>query len=349
MITKIKQTKRNLSYDNSFNCLNNRNVIEAKISDHHPMTHHGILFWNVMMQGKKKSSQGNSDSYNNGFGMIETNELYQKRLASIAHVIAEIIKSDPTIQIISLCEGPILENDIKVLITTLQKQASMKNFFSNHTEFHSPKITSHPNWGLLMLAKNPYQIRKINFELDDNHKLFNKLANRIQLWEIVQDEKPMYMGLAHFPFGDNEFVTEKNKLSIQGHAYREFINALLNKFENKKFIFCADFNFNPYLLSEYQDRHLDNIPNNNSLILKQQDKASPSVQNVTVDGILLSTKAKQIYFSSQPQLGLFGKLSREYHFAATHAQDKKNKHWRTESQAIHDQHCGLIPQKRINR
>lgn len=52
-------------------CLNRNDVITAQVSDHQPLIYNGVLFWNIMMQGKKRA---NGD-YNNGFG---TNEIFSR-------------------------------------------------------------------------------------------------------------------------------------------------------------------------------------------------------------------------------------------------------------------------------
>lgn len=73
-----------------FKCLKGKDVITEKVSDHRPIIHDGVLFWNVMMQGKLRNGR-TGISYNNGLGIIETDEHYINRLKKIADVIAEII------------------------------------------------------------------------------------------------------------------------------------------------------------------------------------------------------------------------------------------------------------------
>src|ERR1700722_17893927 len=87
----------------NFICLEGSDVITAGVSDHHPVVHHGVLFWNVMMQGKARKSGG----YNNGFGIVETNKQYINRLSKTAKIIVEISYRYPAIEAIALCEGPI--------------------------------------------------------------------------------------------------------------------------------------------------------------------------------------------------------------------------------------------------
>jgi hypothetical protein len=64
-----------------------RDVINAKISDHYPVIHHNVLFWNVMMQGKARGISG----FNNAFGLIEDEAAYLARLWKVAKAIAAIL------------------------------------------------------------------------------------------------------------------------------------------------------------------------------------------------------------------------------------------------------------------
>ena len=50
-------------------------TITARISDHNPIIHHDVLFWNIMMRGKTRLRDG-AVSYNNGFGIEESESQY---------------------------------------------------------------------------------------------------------------------------------------------------------------------------------------------------------------------------------------------------------------------------------
>jgi hypothetical protein len=76
-------------------CLNGYDVITKQVSDHHPVVHDGVLFWNIMMQCKARNGHG----FNNGFGIIETELEYIRRLFIVACVIAEIVYKDTSIEL----------------------------------------------------------------------------------------------------------------------------------------------------------------------------------------------------------------------------------------------------------
>lgn len=302
----VRFNKAPLSHFNGFSCLSGNDVITEKVSDHHPIIHDGVFFWNIMMQC---NTRGGGQNFNNGFGLIESDKKYITRLVMIAQVIAEAVYLDPSIDVISLCEGPIKPEHVEFLFQALMKFPFMSRFMMEDM-FHTPAVKGQ-NWGLLMLADRRYAVTKIRCDSIEDHL---KLANRFQLWKLEQSGKEKYIALAHFPFAGDEYKTEKMTLSAQGHAYCSLINTLMENYSNDSLIFCADFNFNPYLISQWQDRALDKVSNNNSILLMVEGY----VKTVTVDGILLSLKEKQKYHSSRSEPGLFGKLKSEYRFFQSH-------------------------------
>ncbi len=311
--------KNRLSYDSkkeemnpgSFVCLHGNDVITAKVSDHHPIIHNGILFWNVMMQGRMRNREGGI-SYNNGFGIVENEKQYLSRLVKIAYVIAEIVYRNPSIETIGLCEGPIEPLHVNILLSSLKHFKCMRRFFKNNA-FYKPNVERHLNWGLLMLTDKNNQVSEVKCSVLKNSNKFSKLANRFQLWRLTRDKKDSYIALAHFPFGGDEYVTEATALSGSANEYCELISHLLKKYSNENFVFCADFNFNPYLINQWKDRILDQVTHNNSILI-----AEKRVNTVTVDGILLSVKEKQKrYAFLQPSMRLFERLKNEYCFFKT--------------------------------
>lgn len=313
MKTKLFQQKEPAN-PNSFYCLEGKDVITAQVSDHHPVIHNGILFWNIMMQGKLRK-RDEIISYNNGFGIVETDDKYIARLKKIARVVAEISYRYPTIVAINLCEGPIAEQHVNAFLDTLYQFKSMQRFFSNNKiseNLYKPTINGMPNWGLMMLVETDYKVSEIPLITNYNSTVFHKLANRFQLWQLSKNGKEQYLALAHFPFGGNEYVTKRKNLSNDGIIYSHLINDLMKKYVNEHLIFCADFNFNPYLISKWKDRILDQITHNNSILLTQQSKNGEFKQTaVTVDGILMSIKEKQRYYSLRFNPGLFNRLIKE--------------------------------------
>jgi len=307
-----------------FSCLQKRDVVSAKISDHHPVIHHGVLFWNVMMQGKSRGT-----GYNNAFALIETEQQYIRRLLKIANVIIELISKDASIEIISLCEGPIKPVHIMMMLETLQASPFMSKFFKPIpylTSFHQPDIsgyaTNADNHGILMLANRRYQVEAIHCDALFHDPSLNKLINRLQLWKLSKGDKTKILGLAHFPFSGDEEIIERKNLSSAGNIYCEFVNRLLEKHANDEFIFCADFNLNPYLINKWEHRTLDEIPSNNSLLLTKP-YTNFSTKELMVDGILLSALEKQKIYSLRFNPGLFARLKLERQLSLTENEYKQ--------------------------
>ncbi|MGQ3888166.1 hypothetical protein ACQUW5_03915 [Legionella sp. CNM-1927-20] len=285
--------------------LETKDVITSQVSDHYPIIHDGILFWNVMMQGRKRGN-----GFNNGFGLVEDDGNYKTRLIKVAHVIAEAVYRDPSIEAICLCEGPIKEELVKILYDSLKTFPWMQRFISEN-RFHKPQEAG-PEWGLLMLADTRYKVTKVN--LDGLSHLPN-LVNRFQLWQLQHADITKYVALAHFPFSGDVYITEKTALSARTQIYCQFIQYVLDQYEDKRLIFCADFNFNPYLIGQPTERVLDQIANHNSILLNFEEKSGLfNTDAVTVDGILLSQKEKQNYLNSVSQQGLIRNLKYDYQF-----------------------------------
>ena len=327
----VQVNKTALSHSTGFACLDGNDVISGKVSDHHPVIHDGVLFWNIMMQC---NTRGGGPSFNNGFGLIESDKEYIARLVMVAQVIAEAVYRDPSIEVISLCEGSIKPEHVEVLFHGLMKFPFMARFMMEDM-FHKPAAKGQ-NWGLLMLADTRYAVTKVRYDFIEDSP---KLANRFQLWKLEQTGKEKYIALAHFPFAGDEYKTEKMTLSAPGQEYCSLINTLMESHSNDSLIFCADFNFNPYLISQWQDRALDKISPNNSILLTIEGASHKHVKTVTVDGVLLSTREKQKYHSSRPEPGLFGQLKSEYRFFQSHV-----KHvFMDLVQKEHDKQFGLVP------
>lgn len=327
----VQLNKTALNHSTGFACIDDNDVISGKVSDHHPVVHDGVFFWNIMMQCNRR---GGGPGFNNGFGLIESDKEYIARLVKIAQVIAEAVYRDPSIEVISLCEGPIKPEHVEVLFHGLMRFPFMARFVMEDM-FHKPAAKGQ-NWGLLMLADARYAVTKVRYNLIEDSP---KLANRFQLWKLEQSGEEKYIALAHFPFAGDEYKTEKMTLSVPGQEYCSLINTLMESHSNVSLIFCADFNFNPYLISQWQDRVLDKISPNNSILLTLEGASHKQVKTVTVDGVLLSTREKQKYHSTRPELGLFERLKSEYRFFQTHV-----KHvFMDLVQKEHDKQFGLVP------
>ncbi len=329
-----------------FKCLKGEDVITAKVSDHHPIVHDGVLFWNVMMQGKLRNGRMGT-SYNNGFGIVETDEHYINRLKKVAEVIAEIIYLYPSIEAISLCEGPIQPLHIDTLIDSFRSHHSMDRFFINSVVkdiFHKPNTEGFPNWGLLMLADKKYHVNDVVCDFMNNGIIFSKLANRFHIWQLTNEKgESKYIGLGHFPFGGDERITEKRKISFYGNLYCNLVSDVISHYADEQFIFCADFNLNPYLISEWKDRAMDMITNNNSILLTTENKSN-IMDAVTVDGVLLSKLEKQRYYSSRSNFGLFARLESEDNLAQSSIKNYliQNRHQRSGLKRKYDEQFDLV-------
>lgn len=331
-------------YPGYFNCLKKQDVITAKVSDHHPVIHDGVLFWNIMMQGKLRNGRTGT-KYNNGLAIIETDEDYINRLVKVGNVIAEIMHVHPSIDVINICEGPIQPVPIDIFLGVLKQYHSMNKFFIKSVvkdSFHKPHVNGFPNWGLFMLANQKYKVNEIKCDFLHHSGIFNKLANRFQIWELENDMgKCKYIGLAHFPFGGDEYIAEKYNLSHDGKIYCQLVRDLINDYSDEEFILSADFNLNPYLISEFNDRALDRIANNNSILFSAEE----TFDAVTVDGVLLSRLEKQKFYSSGFHFGLFTKLATEDSFVKASINENviQNRHNNSHSQTAYDKLFGLVP------
>lgn len=299
--------------------LGGHDVISSQISDHHPIIHNKVLFWNMMMQGRERLSK-DGPSFNNGFGIVESEQEYLTRLTRVANVIAEIITLHPSIIAINLCEGPIQPLHVNTLLSTLKHHQAMQRFFDDtvtlNNFYQAYEEGAFPNWGLLMLADNRYEVAPIENKFLVNSTVFEKVANRFQIWQLTNGADVRYVALAHFPFGGDEFKADKSKLSYFGEAYCNIINNVLISYADKELTFCADFNLNPYLIGKWADRAMDYVAHNNSIVITREASTHQSMtKEVTVDGILLSQYSKQRNVSSLQSRGLLNVLKRENRLA----------------------------------
>lgn len=317
----------NMRQVDSFYCLRGNDVITAEVSDHHPVLHHGTLFWNIMMQCDfRKGSAG----YNNGFGIIEDNAQYMKRLKKIATVIAECIYRNPTIEVITLCEGPIKESHVKHFYQLLTSFSWMKRFFKMK-DFYKVNQRHFQNWGLLMLCDKQYEVTPIDFLSDAGIKI----KNRFQMWRLNSRAEERFIFQAHLPFSGNETKEDSLSLSTEGKVYANIIQSILTKNELKNCIICADFNFNPFLI--LKDAALNQIPSHNSILFVTPD----CKKSVTVDGILLSTLEKQKLSLQFPLPRLFKQLKREHHLFQDYVNHANEKSYFI-NQKEYDKKFGLV-------
>lgn len=291
-----------------FICIRNQDVMTAQISDHYPLVHNDVLFWNVMMQGKQRGN-----GFNNGFGIVEEPKDYRKRLKKIANIIAEICESNKNIKAITICEGPIGEMEDK-FYHDLQSHTYISKSFMSQGRFHKPCAKA-ANWGLLMLANNKYQVNRINYL--DKYTVKDKLSelkNRGELFELENktDHQKKFVALFHLPFGvidknvHEQFAIQPAHLSTLGHSSYRLITKLMIRYATEDFTMAGDFNFLPHLLEHNRDDTGFLIPKDNSILL-QGTKQQP----VTVDGILVSQKNRQKITGSLIIHGLFTLLKRE--------------------------------------
>ncbi|MBS0349912.1 MAG: hypothetical protein JSR33_01785 [Proteobacteria bacterium] len=269
--------------------LDGNDVISTEISDHHPVILNNTLYFNIMMKCAQRR-----ESYNNGFGKIETDLQYRLRLSKLAAIISEIVVRNPTIYQIGICEGPIREVDLNHFLKSFKAFPWMKPLITNG--FYHPEIENKPNWGLLLLANSQFAVKKVANEAADA-ELLDRLANRLQTWELTRGNHKQFFSLWHLPFSNDEIKTSKTQLSAIGHSYCQLIAILLSKYYKYFAIACGDFNFNPFFVEYYS---CNKIPSNNSV---QWENGYH--RNTTVDGIILSNQAKKMSFRPMIEIGLY--------------------------------------------
>lgn len=91
------------------------------------------------------NTRGGGSSFNNGFGLVESDADYIARLVKVADVIAEAVYRDPSIEVISLCEGPIKPEHVEVLFHALMKFPWLARFMMEDM-FHKPASRGQ-HWG----------------------------------------------------------------------------------------------------------------------------------------------------------------------------------------------------------
>lgn len=340
-----------------FDCLSRRDVISAKVSDHHPIVHDGVIFWNMMMQAKYYPMR--DEKYNNGLGIIETEEEYLKRLMKVADVIAEIVEKEPLIKAITLCEGPVKLSHKKIFLNALNTK-KLAEKFSMDNGFYQPEMAGQTEWGVLMLADRGYQVSPVLVEEAEVNAILNNLEKRFQIWHLKSVDESFYLALGHFPYVRHSkeekshhdkrivtdvFVDERERLSDMGKRYSKLISFLFHEYADKRLIICADFNFNPHLLGERQDRFADKIIQNNSMLLMKDESVNRLVSRpVTVDGVLLSSYEKRRYHSLTTQPGLYSRLMTEFSFFKKTIKNKIEsiRHSHENLQSEYDDQFGLV-------
>ncbi len=308
----MKSIKNRIESYNEYSlaCLDGNDVISAQVSDHHPIVHYNVLFWNVMMKAMLRKDKG----FNNGFKMIENNSQYLQRLRLIAYVIAEIVYYQPQICAVGICEGPIEPDHVRTLFTTLNQFPWMRRLTANH-DFYKPDMKHFNNWGLLMLADREFKVKKTPCPLVKKFSVSSELANRLQIWELDKNNQKQFLALAHFPFSRNEQAVSESALTAYGKVYCYLTAAILDSYAFNRLVFCADFNINPNLV-KYKNRFLDKVPTNNSVLTPPEGSlSSEKFLSVTVDGILLSNQEKQFQLSALSCTNLFTHLTKELELA----------------------------------
>ncbi len=117
-----------------------------------------------------------------------------------------------------------------------------------------------------MLADREFKVNKTPCRLVEKSSASSELANRLQIWELEKNNQKQFLALAHFPFSKNEQTVSESTLTSCGKVYCYLTAAVLDSYAHKRMVFCADFNINPNLISKYNDRFLDKVPTNNSVL-----------------------------------------------------------------------------------
>lgn len=111
--------------------LGEQTTIESQVSDHQLLISGGVLFFNMMMQGRYNAEK---NRYNNGFALVESRERYQSRIVKTVRVLAEALYTNPQIFAIGLAEAPIQEEDIALFRQEASFYPSLSRFLDTITQ-----------------------------------------------------------------------------------------------------------------------------------------------------------------------------------------------------------------------
>lgn len=283
--------------------LSNQTPIEAKASDHNMLINNGILFYNMMMQGRWNNDK---KSYNNGFGFEETDADYQKRIALTVKLLAEACTLNPMIFAIGLAEAPVKLADIQLFIKETQNYPSLKKFSSTLT---TEAFTS---WGIAtFIDTQQFTVT----QQQSPEKNLPSLKDRIQAFLLQPNDggQNLYLVNLHLPY---DIAKSKDNRVLMN-----FARQLFQSQHDQPVIVMGDFNIHPHIIANKACNVTAYVQNNNNLILNCDKKGKiTGAECETVDGILHSNHlARRMHRTADAtQLSWYGlNLRKEYDLMKT--------------------------------
>lgn len=231
--------------------------IKALASDHQLCISGGVLFFNMMMQGRYNEKKFR---FNNGFALFENKTSYHRRLRTIARVLAEVSANNSHIYAIGLAEAPIKEQDIKVFISACREYPSLNRFRETMT------MDAFTSWGIAsFFDSNQFEIKRLDVVSATN---FDSLKNRFQITEIVEKHTKQLLRVCtlHLPY---DLAKSENKEPLI-----KFIDSLFDSINPT--IVMGDFNIDPACLKKYFPQYMfEGLKKTNLLV--ETDKYSKAI------------------------------------------------------------------------
>lgn len=253
-----------------FIALSNQSPIEAKISDHNIIINDNTLFFNMMMQGRWSHEK---KRYNNGFGLIESDLDYQRRIRLVVQLLAETLSLNPQINIIGLAEAPIRYEDIIIFINEFQKYPSLTRFKASLV----PEMFTDMGVATFIDGEK-FDITKINREQSE---MDPSLQGRLQ--EFLLTEKAISAQFRlfnlHLPY---DLAKSKDSVKLIRFARRLFQNQ-----HQVPVVVIGDFNIYPKIIAKKLTSISFYIQKPNNLLVKNDLKGRiVGYELDCVDGIL---------------------------------------------------------------
>jgi len=251
--------------------LSHETPLEAAISDHNMLINNGILFFNMMMQCRWNAEK---KRYNNGFGIVENDRDYQKRIAVTVKCLAEVAALNPQIYAIGLVEAPITEADITLFISECNRYPSLSRFKQTilkaaFTDMGVATFIDADRFNVTQIPENA-----------DNHPA---LHHRVQEYLLQSKESLQQLRLLNLHLPYDFAKSGKNSLLI-GYIKQFFQND-----HNLPVTVIGDFNLHPTLITKTLQEVSTYVQDKNNLLLKTDVNGNiTGFMLDTVDGILQS-------------------------------------------------------------
>lgn len=267
--------------------LSQQTPMQSGLSDHNLLIDDGILIYNMMMQCCWNACK---KRFNNGFGIIESDNDYQTRIKLTVKVLAEATAINPQIYVIALTEAPIKTEDISSFIEEASIYPSLERFVES---FQAKAFTS---MGVAtFFDTRRYQAKTIEIE---DKMMPRSLLHRIQLYLLKSKDNgnESIFSNMHLPF-DVAKSNDNNELI-------ESINRLIRFNKKIPITLAGDFNCHPEEIIKKLNNFSATMRKNNNFLLNTDKNANiVSVQFDTVDGILQTHRDEHSYNPAYVDIG----------------------------------------------